>query len=194
MRAIAVSNPAANPYAAPRALVAETEDATERAPVTLLGLSGRMGRMYYLAYALGIPMLLLMAVGLLAAMLSIAGAGAGVLGAVLVVVAYVLLLVLQVSAGVRRLHDVGVSGWVYLLVFIPFVNLILALYMLVKRGDATANAYGAPPVPASRAVKWGAAAAPIGLVLVGILAAIAIPAYHDYQTRLRAAQAAQMPQ
>lgn len=44
----------------------------------------------------------------------------------------------SIAVGVRRMHDVGKSGW-YLL--IPIYNLILA----VTEGDAHANEYGPDP-------------------------------------------------
>jgi uncharacterized membrane protein YhaH (DUF805 family) len=43
-----------------------------------------------------------------------------------------------IAVGVRRMHDVGKSGWFLL---IPFYNLILAC----TEGDVGANEYGADP-------------------------------------------------
>ena len=48
------------------------------------------------------------------------------------------------AVGVRRLHDVGKSGWMLLLAVIPFVNFYL-LYLLVQPGDPGPNAYGPDP-------------------------------------------------
>lgn len=45
----------------------------------------------------------------------------------------------MISAGVRRLHDVGSSGWWLLF---PLVN----LFMLAKKGQNVENAYGKPVV------------------------------------------------
>jgi len=36
---------------------------------------------------------------------------------------------------VRRLHDVGKSGWMMLIVFIPFIGAIWLLVLLLQRGD-----------------------------------------------------------
>lgn len=47
------------------------------------------------------------------------------------------------TAGVRRLHDVGKSGWFVLLPF-TFIGLIPFIYWLVKASDEGRNAYGAP--------------------------------------------------
>ena len=49
---------------------------------------------------------------------------------------------------IRRLHDVGLSGYFILLAFIPFVSLGLLLYLLCKHGTEGDNAYGADPLGA----------------------------------------------
>ena len=49
------------------------------------------------------------------------------------------------AVSVRRLHDLGKSGWMMLVVFIPFVGGILLLVWFVSDGEAANNAYG--PVP-----------------------------------------------
>jgi uncharacterized membrane protein YhaH (DUF805 family) len=46
----------------------------------------------------------------------------------------------------KRFHDMGVTGWLSLLLLIPLVNFIVALVLLFKRGEPTDNQYG--PVPA----------------------------------------------
>ena len=48
------------------------------------------------------------------------------------------------SVLVRRLHDVGKSGWWYFIGLIPIVNFWL-LYILCKDGDDGENSYGNNP-------------------------------------------------
>ncbi len=48
------------------------------------------------------------------------------------------------SAGVRRLHDTGKTGWLILLGIIPLVNFVL-IYFMVQPTQAQANEYGEPP-------------------------------------------------
>lgn len=43
---------------------------------------------------------------------------------------------------VRRLHDLDFSGWWAVLVFAPFVNLLLCLVLLFKKGTVGMNSYG----------------------------------------------------
>lgn len=47
--------------------------------------------------------------------------------------------------GVRRLHDIGRSGWAILLALIPIVGAIILIIWFIKDSDPTPNAYG--PVP-----------------------------------------------
>lgn len=53
--------------------------------------------------------------------------------------------VVGVFLAIRRLHDLGMSGWLYLLMFIPLVNLIFGLYILFAKGDAGDSVYGSDP-------------------------------------------------
>lgn len=54
-------------------------------------------------------------------------------------------LVPMISAGVRRLHDIGKTGWLLLIGLIPLVGLVL-IYFMVQPTQPEANQYGAPPV------------------------------------------------
>jgi len=67
------------------------------------------------------------------------------------------MLVPSLAAGSRRLHDIGKSGWLQLLGFIPVIGWILLIYWAAQPGDAAANAYGPPPetAPAATAVAPG---------------------------------------
>ncbi|HEV2403598.1 MAG TPA: DUF805 domain-containing protein [Candidatus Saccharimonadales bacterium] len=60
------------------------------------------------------------------------------------IVSVVLIIPVTISAYVRRLHDVNQSGLLTLLVFVPFVNLLLFLYLLFAPGTQGANKYGNP--------------------------------------------------
>lgn len=61
----------------------------------------------------------------------------------------VIMFLYETSAVVRRLHDVGHSGYVALLMYVPFVGNIAApvliIYLLMKKGVPTENSYGVPP-------------------------------------------------
>jgi len=42
-----------------------------------------------------------------------------------------------------RLHDLGHSGWLAALLFVPLVNLAVIVFMLLKKGEGE-NRYGLP--------------------------------------------------
>ena len=46
---------------------------------------------------------------------------------------------------VRRLHDVGKSGWFYLIALIPLIGIIWLLVLMCTDGDKGDNAYGPDP-------------------------------------------------
>lgn len=49
-----------------------------------------------------------------------------------------------IAVGVRRLHDVGKSGWWYFIAIIPLAGLYL-LYLFVQDGTPGSNEYGVNP-------------------------------------------------
>jgi uncharacterized membrane protein YhaH (DUF805 family) len=162
-----------NPYQAPGARVGDVETPQEYQDIRLWSAGGRVGRLRYLAYTTGASLLC----GILAAALT-AVLGASV-GAVLTIVAYLVLVVFSVIIAIQRSHDMDWSGWTVLLTIIPFV----ALIWVFKRGSDDANNYGAPPPPNTLGVKILGLLLPI-VFFVGILAAIAIPAYVEYTRRM----------
>lgn len=49
------------------------------------------------------------------------------------------------AVSVRRLHDTGRSGWMYLLVFIPIIGTIWFLVLMLIDSDPGNNEYGENP-------------------------------------------------
>jgi uncharacterized membrane protein YhaH (DUF805 family) len=60
-------------------------------------------------------------------------------------VAVLALLLPGTGVGVRRLHDVGRSGWWMLLYFVPLIGFLVLLYWNVQPSQPHANAYGEVP-------------------------------------------------
>ena len=60
----------------------------------------------------------------------------------------VILLVLLFGFGLaaRRLHDFNKSGWWSILTLVPFLNVILALVLIFKKGQTGENHYGEDPL------------------------------------------------
>jgi len=52
-----------------------------------------------------------------------------------------------IAVGVRRLHDRDMSGWWYLLVFIPLLGALILIFFFVQRGTVGPNRFGADPIP-----------------------------------------------
>jgi len=64
----------------------------------------------------------------------------------IVLVLFVLaVLIPSIALGIRRLHDINMSGMFLLLCLIPFVNVIAVFMLCVIEGNPNENQYG--PVP-----------------------------------------------
>lgn len=58
------------------------------------------------------------------------------------------ILVPSLAVSVRRLHDIGRSGWYLLFAFIPLVGIIILIVWWARKGDDIGNAFGdAPAIP-----------------------------------------------
>lgn len=54
--------------------------------------------------------------------------------------------IINLSLIIRRLHDLGWSGWLSILCYIPYLNIIPLLILLFKGGEYHANKFGVPHV------------------------------------------------
>lgn len=54
-------------------------------------------------------------------------------------------LIPSLAVSVRRLHDIGRSGWWFLLAFIPLIGALVLIYFMVQDSQAGNNQYGANP-------------------------------------------------
>jgi uncharacterized membrane protein YhaH (DUF805 family) len=168
---MATATPGVNPYAKPNAAV--TEAAEEYQEVKVFATSGRIGRVRYIAYGMGIYFLF-----------SILGVLAGmVIGEAGMWLAMLAGLVVGFMLTIQRCHDFNTTGWLSILMLIPLVNLI---FWFIPGTDGPNN-YGAQTPPNGVGVIIAACIVPI-IAIVGILAAIALPAYQQYLTRAKAAQ------
>ncbi|WP_058914432.1 DUF805 domain-containing protein [Entomohabitans teleogrylli] len=50
------------------------------------------------------------------------------------------------SVLVRRLHDIGRSGWWVMVMFLPVVGQLILLIFLMRKGQDQENKYGPPPI------------------------------------------------
>ena len=176
----------ANPYAAPRAAVDDIyEDNASVQPVKLWSAKGRIGRVRFLAYMLYSYLLGIIGAGVLGGIIGASGLGTPTGIGVVTVLALIPYFIFYVLVAIQRTHDMDWSAWTLLLALIPFVGLI----WVFKGGTQGRNRFGAPPPPNGVGVIIGAWLLPV-IAVIGILAAIAIPAYQQYTVKAKAAQAA----
>jgi uncharacterized membrane protein YhaH (DUF805 family) len=171
-----------NPYQSPAARVAD--QGPERfSEVRLFSPAGRLGRVRYIGYSVGLTLVFYVIMGL--GMGIAAAIGVDLLGVVIMIAAIVAMLVVMVILTIQRSHDFDMSGWLTLLVIVPLANF---LFWIIP-GTKGPNRYGDPPPPNTAGVVLLALVLPV-IFFVGILAAIAIPAYQSYAQRARMAQEA----
>jgi uncharacterized membrane protein YhaH (DUF805 family) len=175
-----MQQPAANPYRTPGAQVAD-QGTEELSQVKLLSIAGRIGRVRYIGYSVGITLVFYAFIALGAGLS--AGAGIELLGGAIIVAAVIGMLIVAVMLTIQRCHDFDVSGWLSLLLIVPVAPL---LFWIIP-GTKGTNRFGAPTPPNSTGVVVLALILPI-LFFVGIIAAIALPAYQSYVERARMAQ------
>lgn len=88
-----------------------------------------------------------MVIGSLLGMISpMVGDSSGLLGSLF----SLLVFLPSVAVGVRRLHDLGKSGWMMLLMLLPVIGWLWLLILFVLAGQAGENAYGPDPKGASK--------------------------------------------
>ena len=171
-----------NPYSAPKTNVTLGESAAEEyGEVKLFAVNGRIGRVRYLAYSIGLSIIVLIVAGVLAVLAAVMG-GEGAAGMV-VVIGYLAMVVIQFLPAIQRSHDMNVTGWLSLIQLVPFGPFVF-LFAPGTRGE---NNYGKQPPPNGVGVILVACLMPF-FFIGGILAAIAIPAYQDYTIRAQVSE------
>lgn len=64
---------------------------------------------------------------------------------VLMAIYLIAIMIPSLAVAVRRMHDIGRSGWFVLIQFIPFVGGIIFLIFTLIEGDQGTNQYGPDP-------------------------------------------------
>jgi uncharacterized membrane protein YhaH (DUF805 family) len=166
----------ANRFAPPATAVADIGgDAVQ--PVRFWPPSGRIGRLRFLAYGLALYIVFIVgafAFGFVSAMLG----GDSALLTALGVLGFLAYLFAAVVLIVQRSHDMNMSGWWSIAAMVPIVGLL----WVVKSGTRGSNRWGAPPPPNGIVVTVLGWLLPL-VVIVGIVAAVALPAYQQAATR-----------
>jgi uncharacterized membrane protein YhaH (DUF805 family) len=119
-------------------------------------------------------------------------AGIGLLGGI-----YSLAVLIPfIAVSVRRLHNTNRSGWWLFIELIPLIGTLVLLIFMVQDSQQSDNQYGLNPKPGNEGgsdLVVVAVAAIVFIVVIGILTAIAVPAYQDYVERAKQAELHQSP-
>ncbi|MDJ0832311.1 MAG: DUF805 domain-containing protein [Gammaproteobacteria bacterium] len=176
-----------NPYTTPDASL-DIADQEIYEP-SIFTFRGRIGRLRYLAYGTGVQLLLLVpffAFGGLAAATT-PGETVSIMATIVLAAYYLASIVFTVMFAKRRLNDLNRTGWWTLLFIIPLANMLLLIYLVFFPGSQGGNNYGSAPSANTLGVKILGLMFPL-LFIVGMLAAITIPAYQDYASRAEQSQ------
>ncbi len=113
--------------------------------------NGRAGRKEYWLYVLFNVIISLILSGLdeVAGLTTISSGGLGPLYGVYSLA----VLIPSLAVTVRRLHDVGKSGWWLLLAFVPLLGVILLIFLALA-GEAGRNEYGDDPRSSPENSRW----------------------------------------
>ena len=166
----------ANPYSAPDAALDTGQDDLYQPKI--FSFSGRIGRMRYLAYGIGVNILLMAVMIPLGGATAVMGgeAGMSMIGMLVIGIFYIATFVISIMFAKRRLNDLNRSGWWFLLFLIPLVNLLFAIYVLFFPGTGGDNNFGPAPVENSTGVLILAWIFPV-IMILGIVAAVVIPQF-----------------
>jgi uncharacterized membrane protein YhaH (DUF805 family) len=164
-----------NPYQTPEGQL--TTDDNAFGEVKFFSPSSRINRLRYWAHSaiFSITALIVFAIiGALAFFVS------STLAIVLGVIAYIAIIAFSFILIIQRLHDLNKTGWMSLLALVPLANIYLIILLVFYKGTDGRNNFGLQ-TPPNKTWHWVLAfVVPAFAIGLGILAAIAIPAYQSY--------------
>ena len=190
-----------NQYQAPQSSV-DASSGQDYADVKVFTAAGRMGRVRFINYYITIPFAVMMAlsmvIGIIAAIAIPAMGDGGTAPAIMTVImllVYLVFIIYQFLVVIQRCHDFNASGWLSLVMLIPGINFLFLLVLLVIPGTNNSNNFGLPPKPNSTVQVVFSILAPFFFIaIMGILAAIALPAYNGYIEKAKNYEQEQMQQ
>jgi uncharacterized membrane protein YhaH (DUF805 family) len=139
-----------------RGVVSENLSAPWDTELWSFSFAGRIGRLRYLTWSMPVVFAGIL-VMMFAALMGLASHGQSAPFAMTVVVAVCFgICVYSIRLTALRLHDMGFTGWLGLLLLIPVVGLLMTLVLIFVPGQRGDNSYGPRPTENSMGVVIGA--------------------------------------
>ena len=170
----------ANPYQVPQSNV-DHHVQGDYSEVKVLSTKGRIGRLRYLGYSMGYTLLIYIVFGALAAGAAVLKLPQEVLWGVLGV-GYLVMIIFSAMLTIQRAHDFNTTGWISFLLLVPLVGM---MFLFIPGTDGE-NRFGKKTPPNRGGMMWWILI-PVFVAIIGIVAAIAIPAYQTYVNKAQAA-------
>lgn len=147
---------------------------------------GRFSRRSYLAWNMLLGLIFTLITIIVAVLIPnaeqvIAGGNLPIPVIIIFAILYIIAFYFSIIFLIRRLHDRDHSGWMALLILVPVINIIFALYLLFAPGTAGTNQFGQPrPTQGWENIL---AILYVAVFLIGLVAAIVLPSYQSYVER-----------
>ena len=172
----------ANPYQVPQSNVDHNVSGVDDySEVKVLSTKGRIGRLRYLGYSIGYSMLIYIVLGALAAGAVVLKLPKEVLWGVLGF-GYLVIIIFSVMLTIQRAHDFNTTGWISFLLLVPLIGM---MFLFIPGTDGE-NRFGKKTPPNRGGMIWWILI-PLTIMIIGIVAAIALPAYQNYVNKAQAA-------
>jgi uncharacterized membrane protein YhaH (DUF805 family) len=105
--------------------------------------NGRAGRPEYWYYVLA-TIIISILLGIVDSLFKLQFGGELKIG-ILGIIFSLAILIPGLAVAARRLHDIGKSGWYYLVILIPIAGVIWQIILLCTEGEPAENQYGESP-------------------------------------------------
>ena len=117
----------------------------------LFKTNGRLNRLRYFKRSIGILFLyVILLTATVALFFEPSSADLSVAGFIVCVVLSILFAIGSICLTIRRLHDLNLTGWLWLLMTVPAVNTAFWIYTTCAPGTCGANQYGGDPLEGQR--------------------------------------------